>query len=196
MDIHLIFRSFLKSDTCGLTTYCPRMAACKSKVRVSSKSLVNEATVEAGLGSGLWSLQKRGVEVWRLEERFLLNMGDVYSWRRTLYDIFCQRLMYKNHNMNSHNFEKRQFLHNHGRYLKSKDVIGKPTKFPFRQSLVDLSVSLAILEKFEGKVTYFWDAVSPYTIHGGQKLKIRLLKPIFVITNMHSKVSPLPGKSI
>ena len=68
--------------TCGLTTYCPRMAACKSKVRVSSKSLVNEATVEAGLGSGLWSLQKRGVEVWRLEERFLLNMGDVYSWRR------------------------------------------------------------------------------------------------------------------
>ena len=54
----------IELDTCGLTTYNPRMAACKSRVcKVSSNSRVKEATVEAGLGIGWSDSCKRGVDV-------------------------------------------------------------------------------------------------------------------------------------
>lgn len=36
--------------TCGLTTYCPRMAACRSSL--DSRSRVRESTAVWGLGSG------------------------------------------------------------------------------------------------------------------------------------------------
>ena len=51
------------------------------------------------------------------------------------------------------------------------------------------------MENFEDKVGNFWAAVSCYTIHGGQKLKTRMIKPVFVIPNHLSKVSPEPGMS-
>ena len=64
----------------------------------------------------------------------------LYQQRNDFVDFVLQRLRGQKQKQKFRHLEKREYLHNQGRDLKTKGTIRKPIKFSFRQSFDDLFV--------------------------------------------------------